>query len=414
MKRLIPQGRGTALFTAALLIDAVGSGVFAPISLFYFTLTVGLGLPLTGTLLSVAALSTLAVPLWTGRLVDRYGAPVVVVFAQLLQAAGFGAYLLVGNAAEMCAAAVLVAVGQRAFWSSVFTLVAALAEASEEDSDLWFGLFGMVRAVGYALAGIATTAVIADGSRTAYSLTVGANAVSFLVTAPLLWYATRHTTTGAARPSGASGYRVLFADRPYLLLIVINTVFALCSVFLTLALPLTVVTLLPPDEGWVSAPLLVINTILLAVAQPFAVRFSRRFSRTAALAIAGGCWALWALVYIVAFQLPTVFAVVMLAMGTLCYSAAELIHNPVSSALASAAAPDELRGRYLAMFQYTFTFAMILAPAFFAGLFSIGHQLPWAVLALLAALATLAIGRLGPHLPADAVNPPRPATEARS
>jgi Na+/melibiose symporter-like transporter len=74
MKRLIPQGRGTALFTAALLIDAVGSGVFAPISLFYFTLTVGLGLPLTGTLLSVAALSTLAVPLWTGRLVDRYGA----------------------------------------------------------------------------------------------------------------------------------------------------------------------------------------------------------------------------------------------------------------------------------------------------------------------------------------------------
>jgi MFS family permease len=172
--------------------------VFAPISLFYFTLAVGLGLPLTGTLLSVAALSTLAVPLWTGRLVDRYGAPVVVLFAQLLQAAGFGAYLLVGNAAEMCAAAVLVAVGQRAFWSSVFTLVAALAEASEEDSDLWFGLFGMVRAVGYALAGIATTAVIADGSRTAYSLTVGANAVSFLVTAPLLWYAT--ATPLPARP----------------------------------------------------------------------------------------------------------------------------------------------------------------------------------------------------------------------
>lgn len=73
-------------------------------------------------------------------------------------------------------------------------------------------------------------------SRTAYSLTVGANAVSFLVTAPLLWHATRHITTGAARPSGASGYQILFADRPYLLLIVINTVFALCSVFLTLAL----------------------------------------------------------------------------------------------------------------------------------------------------------------------------------
>ena len=194
-------------------------------------------------------------------------------------------------------------------------------------------------------------------------------------------------------------------------MIVINTVFALCSVFLTLALPLTVVTLLPPDEGWVSAPLLVINTILLAVAQPFPVRFSRRFSRTAALAIAGGCWAL---VYIVAFHLPTVFAVVMLAMGTLCYSAAELIHNPASSAWASAAAPEDLRGRYLAMFQYTFTLAMILPPTFFAGLFSIGHQLPWAVLALLAALATLAIGRLGPHLPADAVNPPRSATEARS
>jgi len=405
VKRLVPQGRGAATFAAALLIDAVGSGVFAPISLFYFTLTVGLGLSLTGTLLSVAALSTLIVPLWTGQLVDRYGARAVVLSAQLMQAAGFGAYLLVSDAVEMCAAAVLVAVGQRAFWSSVFTLVAGLAEASEEDSDGWFGLFGMVRAVGYALAGIATAAVIANGSSTAYSLTVGANAVSFLVTAPLLWQATRHTTAGAARPSGAGGYRVLLADRPYLVLIVINTVFALCSVFLTLALPLSVATMLPPGERWISAPLLVINTILLAVAQPFAVRFSRRFSRTAAMAVAGGCWALWALVYLAAFHLPTVFAVVMLVVGTLCYSAAELIHNPVSNALAGAAAPEDLRGRYLAMFQYSFTFAMILAPTFFAGLFSIGHQLPWAVLALLAALATSAIGRLGPHLPADAVNP---------
>lgn len=406
MKQLIPRGRGTAPFTAALLIDAVGSGVFAPISLLYFTLTVGLGLSITGTLLSVAGLSTLVVPLWTGRLVDRYGARVVVLFAQLLQAAGFGAYLLVHNAAEMCVAAILVAVGQRAFWSSVFTLVAELADASEDDSDGWFGLFGMVRAVGYALAGIATTAVLADGSDTAYTLAVGANAVSFLVGAPLLWYATRHTTTGAARPSGAGGYRVLLADRPYLSLIAINTVFALCSVFLTLALPLSVVTLLPPHERWISAVLLVINTILLAVAQPFAVRFSRRFSRTTAMAIAGGCWALWALVYIVAFQLPTVFAVAMLVVGTLCYSAAELIHNPVSNALASAAAPEDLRGRYLAMFQYSFTFAMILAPMLFAGLFNIGHQLPWTVLALLAALATVAVGRLGSHLPADAVNPP--------
>jgi MFS family permease len=413
VKRLIPRGRGTASFTAALLIDAVGSGVFAPVSLLYFTLAVGLGLPLTGTLLSVAALSTLAVPPWTGRLVDRYGARAVVLVAQLVQAAGFGGYLLVRDAAGMFAAAILVAVGQRAFWSSVFTLVADLAEAAEEESDGWYGLVGMVRAVGYALAGIATTAVIVDGSAAAYSLTVAANAVSYLVAAPLLWWSTRHIT-GAARLTGIGGNRVLLADRPYLSLIVINTVFALCSVFLTLALPLSVVTLLPPDQRWVSGPVLMINTILLAVGQPFALRFALRFSRTAALAIAGACWALWALVSIAAFRLPAVFAVVVLVLGALCYSAAELIHNPVSNALASAAAPDELRGRYLAMFQYSFTFALILAPTFFAVLFSIGHLLPWAVLALLAALAALAAGRLGPHLPADAVHPPRPAAGARS
>jgi MFS family permease len=353
------------------------------------------------------------VPLWTGPLVDRYGARAVVLVAQLVQAAGFGGYLLVRDAAGMCAAAILVAVGQRAFWSSVFTLVADLAEAGEEDSDGWYGLVGMVRAVGYALAGIATTAVIADGSAAAYSLTVGANAVSFLVAAPLLWWSTRHTT-GAVRPAGTGGNRALLADRPYLALVVINTLFALCSVFLTLALPLTVVTLLPPDQRWVSGPVLVINTILLAVGQPFTLRFALRFSRTAALAIAGGCWALWALVSIAAFHLPTVFAVIVLVLGTLCYSVAELIHNPVSNALASAAAPDELRGRYLAVFQYSFTFALILAPTFFAVLFSIGHQLPWAVLALLAALAALAAVRLGRHLPADAVHPPRTAAGARS
>ncbi len=40
-----------------------------------------------------------------------------------------------------------------------------------------------------------------------------------------------------------------------------------------------------------------------------------------------------------------------------CYSVAQLVHSPVSNALSADAAPVDIRGRYIAVFQYSFALA---------------------------------------------------------
>jgi hypothetical protein len=50
--------------------------------------------------------------------------------------------------------------------------------------------------------------------------------------------------------------------------------------------------------------------------------------------------------------------------GTALFTAAELTHAPIAMALATALSPPAARGRYLASFQYSFTVAGLVAPAF--------------------------------------------------
>ena len=78
------------------------------------------------------------------------------------------------------------------------------------------------------------------------------------------------------------------------------------------------------------------------------------------------------------------------------FTAAELVHAPVSMALATALAPAAARGRYLAVFQYSFTVGSMVAPAFFTTLFEAHRALPWLALGALnlaAVAATAALER---------------------
>ena len=115
-----------AEFTVAVAIDAVGSGVFLPISLLFFTRVSDLSLPLVGTLTTVGTLVSLPVPVLIGHLADRHRPRDLVIAGQVLQAAGFAGYLLARDPVAVCLVIAIVAVGQRVFWSSFFTMIAAL------------------------------------------------------------------------------------------------------------------------------------------------------------------------------------------------------------------------------------------------------------------------------------------------
>jgi MFS family permease len=87
----------------------------------------------------------------------------------------------------------------------------------------------------------------------------------------------------------------------------------------------------------------------------------------------------------------------------LLFTVADVMHAPAFTALAAAAAPDHVRGRYLAVFQYSFTFASIVGPVFFTSLFGIGRAAPWIVLAMLDCASAVAIVALERRLPQKAL-----------
>src|SRR5260370_26077264 len=103
----LPNLRGTRSFVVATFIDFLGTGLFLPFSLLYFTRAVGLPLPAVGLALSIAMTITLPLVPMTGLLVDRVGTRCVLLLAQFLQVAGFLAYLAVRNVPMLVGMALL-------------------------------------------------------------------------------------------------------------------------------------------------------------------------------------------------------------------------------------------------------------------------------------------------------------------
>lgn len=377
----LPSLRGQLPFVAAIVVDTLGTGLFLPVSLLYFTQVADLPLGVAGALVSGATAVSLPLPAVIGALVDRFGARRVVMAGQLLQGIGMLGYLGFRSPWPLFVAALLVAAGQRTFWSSFFALVADVADPAERDR--WYGLTGGLQAAGIGVGALAVGGLLAIGGDGPFLAVVAVNAVTFFASALLLvGVSTRHAPVERANGS----YRAVLSDRPFLGLTAANTVFALCNVFLGVAVPVYAVTVLHAP-AWVVGPILALNTGLLAFGQTLVTRAVEGRRRTRAMALSGLLWTMWALLAAAALVLPRNVVVPYLFAITLCYAAAELVHAPTSNALAAAVATPEARGRYLASFQFSFAIAMTIAPAMFTSLLAVHGALPWLVLALLAVLA---------------------------
>ncbi|MEV5886035.1 MFS transporter [Streptomyces sp. NPDC052020] len=396
------RGRSSRPLLAAVAIDSLGTGLYLPLSLLYFLRVTDLDLSTIGLLVSVATALTLPVPLAVGRLVDRLGPRPVVAGGQALQGTGFLLYPTVSGAASLVAAVLVTTVGLRIYWSSVFTLIADHADAEGVDAkDHWFARTGMMRETGAGggalLAGLLLTA---DSTRVYDGLVLG-SALAFLAAALLVVFAVP-SAPHAPPPAGAHvGLRALLRDRPYLALIGTCTIFALCSTFLTLSLPVYVVQGLS-GPSWAPGPLLALNTLLLATCTAAYNRFVRRHcTRARAMAWAGGLWVLWCAASAAAVLLPSKALVPYLVAVVMCYTIAEMTYGPSSNALAAAAAPAGSRGTYLAAFQYSFACSSIVAPSLFGLLFSQNRLLPWLAVGLLATLGGVLMLRLEHRLPPE-------------
>ena len=403
------KGRRAGRFASVIMftvltIDSLAAGLFIPLSLLYLTKSTHIPVAHIGILLSLASLVALPVPLWVGRFVDRWGAKPVVLTAQVLQAAGFLGYVFVSGMASVFAVATLAALGRLSFWAAIYALLGPLTDgdADPRARDRWFGILGALRAMGYGLGAALAGFALSISSLTFYRWLIAGNGILLVLAAILVLVGVSATRAPTSNPVEGRGYRVLLRDRPFLSLISLNTIYALCNVLLSVGYPVFMASALP-GLRWAVGPLLVMNTVVQAVLQPAVVRWTRNLPRQIPLAMAGGLWACWALATIAARHVPGDLAVPACTIAILCYAAAQMLHLPTSSAMATDAAPIDVRGRYLATFQYSFSIAGMIAPSMFSTLLVLGPDVPWAVISA-AAIGTIPLlMAIVPRLPAAAL-----------
>jgi Na+/melibiose symporter-like transporter len=386
-----------ALLTA-LGVDNFGSGLFLPLALLYATRVVGLPLATAGTVIALGSIAGLAVPPLAGRLVDAAGPRVAVICAQLLQAFGAGAYLASRDAATVAAAAVLLAVGQQAFYSSLFALISDVA--GEGPKDRPFAVAAMVRSACFGLGGLAAGGLLSVAGPVGYRVAVAADAGSFAACALVVALLVRVARPRRYRSVGGSP-RVL-SDRPFLALIAIIGLAGLAGDLFLTGMSVYVIGRLHA-RPWLPGTLLALLTGLTSVGGTASLRAAGRLSRTTVMALSALGYLAWSAASLAAIFVPPAWRPAELLAATLVLAAAGLLFQR-ANALAEAMAPPAVRGRYLAAFQYAFTVPGVIAPAVVA-LFAVAVWLPWLVGGIAAGLAAVTLPRLASRLPGNALRP---------
>ena len=397
----MPDTTGQRAFLIAMAVDAVGSGAFFPFTLLYFTVTTDLSLTQIGLGLTLGSLGSVPFGPWFGSLTDRYGARPVSMFSNVLHAAALAGYVVVQSFPALMLTSLVFCIGDRAFWASYGTFVGEVSAPGERAR--WFGLLSSTRNFGLGVGGLVGGVLVTTGGTTGPHAVALADAVSFAACAWLL-VTVRTRRAPGTRDASPGAWSVVLHDRGYLGLVGANVL--LTTGLLVLGfLPVYVVETLGLP-GWLAGAVFTLNCSLIVVLQTTAVRLSESHRRTRMLALASLLLAASCAVFLSASWLPRGLATVAVVVGCIVYSLGEIAFSPAADSLAAEAAPEHLRGRYLSVYQLSWTASVTIGPVLAGSLLDTGPIPLWTVFGVIVLAGGGAMLLAERGLPAHALRRP--------
>lgn len=167
---------------AIALVDRIGSGLWASVSILYFTYVSELSLTQVGTLAAAAGAIGIAGAPMGGKLADRFPITRVLLTVQLIRAVASCALLTTDNYALLIAFSAVGGLGDRA--ASILTKLYATRVAGPERVR-YQAFQRTVANAGWALGGLAAAAALALGTTAAYQWLLAGDALSFVASALL-------------------------------------------------------------------------------------------------------------------------------------------------------------------------------------------------------------------------------------
>ena len=377
---------------AASFADALGTGLFLPLSVIYLTRIVGLSATRVGLGLTIAGLLAIAAPPLSGALLGRFDARKVVLGCFAASACGFLAYVAVGSFASFLGVAIVIQFASRMDRPAATVLTLGLTPGPRQIDAL--GRQYSLRNLGYGLGGLLAALALLVHGKTPFVVLLAANAASYALAGLLVLRLPAVRAPGRAEGDG-SGYAEVIRDRPYVGLALLNVIMALHDSVLLVAMPLWIVTRTRAPLP-LTGLLFALNTILVVL---FQVRTTRNMAarggiargyRTAAVSFVVACGA-----FVLAAGAPVFVATVLLVLAISALTTAELVTSAGEWFLSVQLAPTRLSAPYISVFKTSMAVQQAVGPALGTTVLVGWGRLGWFALALLLAAGTLATRRLG-------------------
>ncbi|MFF7750700.1 MFS transporter [Streptomyces sp. NPDC007971] len=330
-------------------LDRIGSGLWASVSVLYFTYVSGLSFAQVGTLAAVSGAIGIAGAPLGGRLADRLPLTRVLIALQVLRTLASFALLTTDHYLPLLVFSAAGSLGDRA--SSVLTRLYATRVAGA-DRVRYQAVNRTASNAGWALGGLAAAAALTLGTTTAYRWLLAGDGLSFVLVALLTLTCAEPpsitriaaTSDDALRKRAPAGP---WRDRTYLAYVATETVLFLDDTVFKIGLPLAIAHSQGVPHG-LAPLLLVLNNVMVVALQ---VPLARHGASTAAarnlLLPLSAAFALGGVTLALAATGGTLRAVCLLTASAVAFTLAEMLHATVSWELSVALAPETGLGAYL-------------------------------------------------------------------
>ncbi|MGW7544990.1 MFS transporter [Streptomyces sp. NPDC054770] len=334
---------------AVALVDRVGSGLWASVSVLYFTYVSGLSLAEVGSLVAVSGAIGIAGAPLGGRIADRLPLTRVLIALQLLRALASFALLTTDDYALLLAVSAVGALGDRA--ANVLTKLYATRIAGPERVR-YQALNRTVANAGWALGGLAAAAALALGTTTAYRWLLAGDGLSFVAAAVLTLRCgeppspSRVVAGWKSRPNTAKPANP-WRDRAYLAYVATDTVLFLDDAVFKVGLPLWIVHSDHIPHG-LAPLLLVLNNVMVVALQVPLSRFGTTSRAARRLLVPlSAAFALGGITMALSATGGTLAGIALLTAAAAAFTVAEMLHATISWELSVALAPGTAQGAYL-------------------------------------------------------------------
>ncbi|MGW7427316.1 MFS transporter [Streptomyces sp. NPDC054813] len=397
-----PDGPLPRLFVSAMIVDAIGSGMFMPFALLYFVRVQNLGVGSVGTALTVVNLALVVASAALGRLVQSVGHLRSLILVNAVRAPLFVLYAVTLPAPVAVGAVVLSAVLDKVAWVSLGATIARLTRGSAARRA--FSTVGWARNVGLCLGSLAGGVLASAHSSTGLRVIALVNAASFAVTTVVLLRLRSRAAPAAATPgdrpgAAAAGTLQVLRLPGFALLTGAKTCFTVCATVVSTFTGLYLV-----DDArlgaWAAGGALALNGALVVLFQQSLVKRTAERAAPRMMALGGALYTAAGLGFALVSPLrDTAFPALAVALAFAAmavYTLGEIVIAPTSDGYAAELAEPGMEAPCLAVYQASWSVASVAVPAVGAWLLLASASALWTVftgVALLGAMLSATLAR---------------------